>query len=76
MESQLLGWKPLQQSFMEKLPSEVYDKDKVSCLNDLFDWLLTPCLKQIAESELFLPFSEMPLVKCQLNLLASLLGIK
>lgn len=61
---------------MESLDPEVYDKEKVLCLNDLFDWLVAPCLKQIQESHLFLPYSELHLVKCQLNLLSSLLGIK
>lgn len=61
---------------MEALDPEVFDKEKITCLNDLFDWLVEPSLKQIQESQLFLPYSELHLVKCLLNLLASLLGIK
>ena len=59
---------------MTTLPEEVYDKDKQMCMSDMFDWLIGPCLKQIEELDLFIPFSALHLVKCQIGLLSALLG--
>ena len=65
MESRLLGWKPLQLSFMSTIPTDVYDPDKITCVADMYDWLVGPCLKTIKEVGTFLPFMEQHLVKCQ-----------
>ena len=47
MESKLLGWKALKASFMTLFPSEIYDDEKLTCVGDMYDWLVPPCLKQI-----------------------------
>ncbi|XP_059095302.1 dynein axonemal heavy chain 3-like [Tigriopus californicus] len=75
MESRLLGWRPLKQSFIETLSPTHFDDEKLVCLDDMFEWLVPPCLEQIRDSNLFLPFSELHLIKCQLSLLKSLLGV-
>lgn len=77
MESQLLGWRPMKQSFIESLPSDLFDEERLVCLNDMFEWLLPPILEMIRDEKgaLFLPYCELHLVKCQLSLLKSLLGV-
>eukprot|EP00095_Tigriopus_kingsejongensis_P002576 maker-scaffold274_size229011-snap-gene-1.23 protein:Tk02576 transcript:maker-scaffold274_size229011-snap-gene-1.23-mRNA-1 annotation:"hypothetical protein LOTGIDRAFT_210054" len=75
MESRLLGWRPLKESFMHTLSSTLFDEEKLLCLNDMFDWLVPPCLEQIKVADLFLSYSELHLIKCQLSLLKSLLGV-
>lgn len=76
LESRKLGWTALKKSFVESLPNRTFDQEKIDLLDDLFDWLVPPVLSKIKQqSGLFLPYMELHLVKCQLSLLSSLLGV-
>ncbi len=76
LESCSLGWRPLRDSFMASMPRDVYDADKVGCVRDMFDWLIPPCLAHLRTSSLFLPYSELHLVSCQMSLFATLIGMQ
>ena len=70
-----LGWMPLKKSFIDSLPAKLFDADRLECLGDMFEWLVPPVLRLIQKCSLFLPYSELHLIKCQLSLLSSLLGV-
>jgi len=74
-ESQKLGWRPLRDSFVASIPRDTYDEEKIACIRDMFDWLVPPCLNHVKGSNLFLPFSEVHLVTCQMGLFAGLVGL-
>jgi dynein heavy chain len=44
VQPDLLGWRPVLLSFLDKLPSGVTEAHKSELLA-LFDWLLPPCLR-------------------------------
>ncbi|CAG7816608.1 unnamed protein product [Allacma fusca] len=74
MEPRQLGWLPLKDSYLEKLPSGVSSEQK-EILVELFDWLIQPCFdfirlecKQfIQTSELHLFQSFVRLYRCMLK---------
>ena len=43
MEPHQLGWRPLKESWMEKLPASLTQEHR-ELVNDLFEWLIDPCL--------------------------------
>ncbi|XP_027467991.1 dynein heavy chain 3, axonemal [Zalophus californianus] len=46
MEPHQLGWKPLKDSYMDTLPASLTEEHK-ELVNDMFMWLLQPCLEFI-----------------------------
>ncbi|XP_037670654.1 dynein heavy chain 3, axonemal isoform X2 [Choloepus didactylus] len=44
MEPHQLGWKPLKDSYMDTLPSNLTEEHK-ELVNDMFTWLMPPCLE-------------------------------
>ncbi|XP_060028831.1 dynein axonemal heavy chain 3 isoform X1 [Erinaceus europaeus] len=46
MEPHQLGWKPLKDSYMDTLPSSLKEDHK-ELINDMFMWLIQPCLEFI-----------------------------
>uniref|UniRef100_A0A8D1K9L8 AAA+ ATPase domain-containing protein n=1 Tax=Sus scrofa TaxID=9823 RepID=A0A8D1K9L8_PIG len=46
MEPHQLGWKPLKDSYMDTLPSSLTEEHK-ELVNDMFMWLVQPCLEFI-----------------------------
>lgn len=40
-----LGWTPLKKSFVDSLPAKLFDADRIECLNDMFEWLVPPVLR-------------------------------
>ena len=52
MEPHQLGWKPLKESYMERLPESLSQEHR-ELVNDLFEWLVDPSL---CESVVFLFF--------------------
>lgn len=43
MEPFNLGWRPFKESYMDTLPSTL-NKEHKELVNDLFEWLIDPCL--------------------------------
>lgn len=74
MEPDELGWRPLKESYMEhELPSHLED-DHRHLINDLFEWLLPPCLYFIHhQCRLFIQVSDMHLVQSLLKLYSCLM---
>ncbi|XP_053550231.1 dynein axonemal heavy chain 3 [Bombina bombina] len=78
MEPHQLGWKPLKDSYMETLPADLTDEHK-ELINDMFNWLVQPCLDFIRleckflvqTSPIHLAYSMMRLYTCLLDEIAA-----
>ncbi|NWJ00116.1 DYH3 protein, partial [Crypturellus undulatus] len=74
MDPQQLGWKPLKDSYMDTLPSNLQEEHR-ELVNDMFMWLVQPCLdfinhhcKVIVQtSSIHLTYSMMKLYTCLLD---------
>ncbi|XP_072275027.1 dynein axonemal heavy chain 3 [Pyxicephalus adspersus] len=74
MEPQQLGWKPLKDSYMKTLP-EILTTEHKDLINDMFNWLVQPCLNFIhleckflvQTSPIHLTYSMMRLYTCLLD---------
>ncbi|XP_053327633.1 dynein axonemal heavy chain 3 [Spea bombifrons] len=74
MEPHQLGWKPLKDSYMNTLPANLTD-DHRELINDMFNWLVQPCLDFIRleckflvkTSPIHLTYSMMRLYSCLLD---------
>ncbi|XP_050953838.1 dynein axonemal heavy chain 3 [Labeo rohita] len=74
MEPHQLGWKPLRDSYMNALPESLADEHR-TLINDLFNWLVQPCLDFIYHecgflvqtSPIHLAYSLMRLYTCLLD---------
>ncbi|NXN55853.1 DYH3 protein, partial [Rynchops niger] len=74
MDSQQLGWKPLKDSYMKTLPPNLQEEHR-KLVNDLFMWLVQPCLEFIhlhckaivKTSSSHLSYSLMKLYTCLLD---------
>ncbi|XP_063790494.1 dynein axonemal heavy chain 3 isoform X2 [Pseudophryne corroboree] len=74
MEPHQLGWKPLKDSYMNTLPENLTSEHK-ELINDMFNWLVQPCLNFIRleckflvqTSPIHLTFSMMRLYTCLLD---------
>ena len=75
LESGLLGWRPLKDSFLESLPRSAFNQEQISSLDELFEWLVPPILAQVKKCDLFVPFSELHLVTCMIRLLREVLAV-
>ena len=42
-----LGWTPVKKSFVDSLPPKLFDADRIECLNDMFEWLMPPVLRNL-----------------------------
>jgi dynein heavy chain len=74
MEPHQLGWKPLMESYMQTLPSQL-NEDLHTIIRDLFDWLIQPCLDFVQhECKLFVETSSLHMVNQFLNLYSCLMG--
>ncbi|XP_043945444.1 dynein axonemal heavy chain 3 [Protopterus annectens] len=77
MEPHQLGWKPLQESYMNTLPASLKDEHR-ELINDMFNWLVQPCLNFIRfecrflvqTSPIHLAYSMMKLFTCLLDEIA------
>ena len=74
MEPDELGWRPFKESYMQhELPSNLED-DHRQLINDLFEWLLPPCLYFLRHNcRLFVQVSDMHLVQSLLRLYSCLM---
>ncbi|XP_073447159.1 dynein axonemal heavy chain 3 isoform X1 [Aquarana catesbeiana] len=74
MEPHQLGWKPLKDSYMKTLPERLTTEHK-ELINDMFNWLIQPCLNfihleckfLIQTSSIHLTYSMMRLYTCLLD---------
>uniref|UniRef100_A0A8C5QWI6 Dynein axonemal heavy chain 3 n=3 Tax=Leptobrachium TaxID=161697 RepID=A0A8C5QWI6_9ANUR len=74
MEPHQLGWKPLKDSYMDTLPENLTDEHR-ELINDMFNWLVQPCLDFIRHeckflvhtSPIHLTYSTMRLFSCLLD---------
>ncbi|XP_077172642.1 dynein axonemal heavy chain 3 [Paroedura picta] len=74
MEPHQLGWKPLKDSYMNTLPSNLQE-NHIELINDLFMWLVQPslefirhhCRVVVQSSPIHLTFSMMKLYSCLLD---------
>ncbi|XP_071813132.1 dynein axonemal heavy chain 3-like isoform X2 [Apostichopus japonicus] len=68
-----LGWRPFKESYMDTLPSTL-NKEHKELVNDLFEWLIDPCLYFINhECKFFVATSDIHLTKSLMNLYSCLL---
>ncbi|KAL5473898.1 hypothetical protein EMCRGX_G028462 [Ephydatia muelleri] len=68
MEPHQLGWRPLVESYMKKLPDAIVEEDK-KLIMDMMEWLVQPSLDYIRhECHLFINTSPLHLVNSFLNL--------
>ena len=75
MDPVQLGWKPFKDSFMQHELPKVFNKDHIELLNDLFEWLVDPCIEfikfnckfQLQTSFIHLVTSTMRLFSCLLD---------
>ncbi|KAJ1097170.1 hypothetical protein NDU88_002296 [Pleurodeles waltl] len=78
MEPHQLGWKPLKDSYMDTLPEQLLPEHR-EMINDMFNWLVQPCLNFIRleckflvqTSPIHLAYSMMRLYTCLLDEIAS-----
>ncbi|KAM4632527.1 dynein axonemal heavy chain 3 [Discoglossus pictus] len=78
MEPHQLGWKPLKDSYMDTLPANLTDEHR-EMINDMFNWLVQPCLDFIRleckflvqTSPIHLAYSMMRLYTCLLDEIAA-----
>ncbi|KAG8433111.1 hypothetical protein GDO86_017410 [Hymenochirus boettgeri] len=78
MEPHQLGWKPLQDSYMDILPENLTNEHR-EMISDMFNWLIQPCLNFIRleckflvyTSPIHLAYSMMRLYTCLLDEIAS-----
>ena len=68
MDTNLLGWRPLKDSFLAELPRVSINEEHVENLDELFEWLVEPCLDIVKQSELFVQMSELHLFHSMLKL--------
>lgn len=61
LEPKLLGWQPLKQSYIQLLEKTLLP-EQIELLDELMDWLVTPCLEFInQECKLFVQTSDIHL---------------
>ncbi|XP_033631251.1 dynein heavy chain 3, axonemal-like [Asterias rubens] len=73
MEPHQLGWRPLKESWMEKLPASLTQEHR-ELVNDLFEWLIDPCLDFIRhDCKLFIYTSNIHLAHSLMNLYTCLM---
>ncbi|XP_069036810.1 dynein axonemal heavy chain 3 isoform X1 [Lepisosteus oculatus] len=77
MEPHQLGWSPLKDSYMDTLP-ETMSEEHIELVNDMFNWLVQPCLDFVRHecrflvqtSPIHLAYSLMRLYTCLLDEIA------
>ena len=67
MEPYQLGWKPLVNCYLKKLPSKILTEQK-EMLKDLFYWLMDPCLEYIQTLKQMITISSQHMTKSLLTL--------
>ena len=75
-----MGWKPFKESYMEHNLPKNLNKEQLEIINELFDWLVDPCIDfirnnckfQIQTSFIHLTFSLMKLYTCMLDEIAAI----
>lgn len=71
MEPHQMGWKPSKNTWMQVLPKRAPNitPDVLALINDMYDWLLDPCLEFLKEPSLrqMLKTSDMHLVKSMMK---------
>ncbi|GAB1599971.1 hypothetical protein Ahia01_000274600, partial [Argonauta hians] len=74
MQPEEMGWRPFKQSYMEfDLPSRLEAEHK-ELINDLFEWLMPPCLYFVQHScRLFIQMSDMQLINSFLRMYSCLM---
>lgn len=74
MQASLLGWQPVFQSWLEKLPAAVTEEQQAE-ISALFQWLLPPLLRAATkEIKRILPMQDINLAVSCMQLFESLLG--
>ena len=74
LEPHQLGWRPFKESYMQhELPENLSEENR-DLVNDLFEWLIDPCLAFIRKKcKVFLPTSDMHLVQSLMRLYSCLM---
>ena len=75
LEPHQLGWRPFKDSYMQHQCPKTLNEEHLESLNDLFDWLIQPCLdfirhncKMLIEtSPMHLVFTVLRLYNCLLD---------
>lgn len=74
LEPHQLGWEPFKDSYMQHVLPDKLTKENRDLVNDLFDWLIDPCLYFINKKcKLFLVTSDMHLVQSLMRLYTCLM---
>ena len=53
MDTNNLGWRPLKESFLAELPRVSINEEHVENLDELFEWLIQPCLDMVKQQGTF-----------------------
>ena len=56
MDTNLLGWRPLKDSFLAELPRVSINEEHIENLDELFEWLVPPCLDIVKQSGTFINY--------------------
>ena len=56
MDTNNLGWRPLKESFLAELPRVSINEEHVENLDELFEWLVQPCLDMVKQQGTFINF--------------------
>ena len=75
MDTKSLGWRPIKDSFLAELPRVSINEEHVENLDELFEWLVPPCLESIKHAELFVQMSELHLCQSMVKLLRSMINV-
>ena len=54
MDTNNLGWRPLKESFLAELPRVSINEEHVENLDELFEWLVQPCLDMVKQQGTFI----------------------
>lgn len=69
LEPHQMGWRPFKESYMQYELPEKLSQENRDMINDLFEWLVDPCLEYIRHNcKLFVNASEMHLVQSMMRL--------
>lgn len=75
-----MGWKPFKDSYIEHNLPKTLTKEHIEIIQDLFDWLVDPCIDfirnnckvQLQSSFIHLTFSLMRLYTCMMDEIAGI----
>ena len=56
MDTNNLGWRPLKESFLAELPRVSINEEHVENLDELFEWLVQPCLDMVKQQGTFINY--------------------